>query len=491
MPTSDNLLGTGEAAKPVVHLTLEERAAHGKAARQAVPRRSHGDWAPDASRPDPAQLLLSQEVTRVPELVDLRHQRMLESPFTFYRGAAIIMANDLASMPNSHLRVQCCGDAHLANFGGFGSPDRALVFDTNDFDETNPGPFEWDVKRLAASFEIAARSREFSAKKGREFALQAARSYREAMTEFAAMTNLDTWYARLDVNQILERYRNEVSPEQAKRFEVMATKARSKDSTKALSKLAHKVDGKYRIISDPPLVVPVDELAREQGMEASVDQLTEWLHDRLRVYRHSLQPDRRSLLESYRIVDFARKVVGVGSVGTRCWIALMLGKDDSDPLFLQIKEAEASVLEAHSGKSGYANHGQRVVEGQRLLQAASDIFLGWIRTDGVDGVERDFYTRQLWDWKVSADLETITPDIMKVYAQMCGWTLARGHALRRPRRHRRLLGVGSGLRRSDRRFRIGLCRPEPARLRARRQRVEAGTGPSRGLTDQLRRAGDR
>ena len=464
MSTSDSPSGSGEAPKPIVHLTVEERAARGKTARQAVPRRSHGDWAPDASRPDPAQLLLSQEVTRVPELVDLRHQRMLESPFTFYRGAAIIMANDLATMPDSHLRVQCCGDAHLANFGGFASPDRALVFDTNDFDETNPGPFEWDVKRLAASFEIAARSREFSAKKARELSLRAARAYREAMTEFAAMTNLDTWYARLDVNQILERWRSQVSTDEIKRFEEMATKARSKDSTKALGKLTHKVDGEYRIISDPPLVVPLDELAREQGMEAGIDQLTEWLHDRLRVYRHSLQPDRRALLESYRIVDFARKVVGVGSVGTRCWIALMLGKDDGDPLFLQIKEAEASVLEPHSGKSGFANHGQRVVEGQRLLQASSDIFLGWIRTKGVDDVERDFYTRQLWDWKVSADLETMTPDGMRVYAQMCGWTLARGHAaFRRPRRHcRRIWGR---VRCSTRRSPIS-HRPTPTRTSA-------------------------
>ncbi len=302
------------------------------------------------------------------------------------------------------------------------------MFDINDFDETNPGPFEWDVKRLAASFEIAARSREFSTKKARELALRCVRAYREAMAQFAAATNLDTWYARLDAAAILEHWRSEVSAAETKRFEEMATKARSKDSTKALAKLAHKVDGEFHIISDPPLVVPLDELAGEEATEVDVESLRAWLNDRFRVYRHSLQPDRRRLLESYRLVDFARKVVGVGSVGTRCWIALMMGKDDADPLFLQIKEAEASVLEPHTGKSGYANHGQRVVEGQRLLQASSDILLGWIHTAGLDGVERDFYTRQMWDWKVSADLETMTPEIMKIYAQMCGWTLARGHA---------------------------------------------------------------
>jgi uncharacterized protein (DUF2252 family) len=219
-----------------------------------------------------------------------------------------------------------------------------------------------------------------------------------------------------------------VSAEEVKRFEEMMTKARSKDSTKALTKLTRRVGGEFRIISDPPLVVPLDELATQPGVEVDPEQLRAWLHERFRVYRHSLEPDRRQLLESYRLVDFARKVVGVGSVGTRCWIALLLGKDDTDPLFLQIKEAEPSVLEPYAGKSGYASHGQRVVEGQRLLQASSDISLGWIQTTGLDGVERDFYVRQLWDWKVSANLETMTPEIMKVYAQMCGWTLARGHA---------------------------------------------------------------
>ncbi len=428
MPVADSGPEAGASPEPIAHLDVEQRVASGKEARRAVPRSSHAGWAPAESRPDPVALLRSQEVTRVPDLVDIRHQRMLESPFAFYRGAAIVMASDLATTPDSGLRVQCCGDAHLANFGGFASPDRALVFDTNDFDETNPGPFEWDVKRLAASFEIAARSRDFSGKTARRLALHCARAYREAMTNFASVTNLDTWYARLDVDSIMERWRSQVTAEDTKRFEEMAAKARSRDSTKALTKLARKVDGEFRIMSDPPLVVPVDELAREQDAAVDIEQLRVWLRERFRIYRHSLQPDRRRLLESYRIVDIARKVVGVGSVGTRCWIMLMLGKDDTDPLFLQMKEAEASVLEPYAGKSGYASHGQRVVEGQRLLQASSDILLGWMRTPGLDGVVRDFYVRQLWDWKVSPNLETMTPEIMKVYAEMCGWTLARGHA---------------------------------------------------------------
>jgi uncharacterized protein (DUF2252 family) len=412
----------------VIHLDVAERVAQGKAARSAVPRSSHEAWAPPASRPDPVGLLRSQEESRVQELVELRHERMLESPFTFYRGAAIIMASDLGSAPDSGLRVQCCGDAHLANFGGFASPDRTVVFDINDFDETSPGPFEWDVKRLTTSFEIAARSRALSAKAARGLVLQCVRSYREAMAQFAGLTNLDVWYSRLDVGEILEQWRHEVSTDEIKRFEEMLTKARSKDSTKALTKLTHQVDGEHRIVSDPPLVVPIDELVTQDGIDMDLEQLRTWLRERFRVYRQSLQPDRQHLLDSYRLVDYARKVVGVGSVGTRCWIALLLGKDDADPLFLQIKEAGPSVLEPYGGPSGYANEGQRVVEGQRLLQASSDILLGWIRTPGVDGAERDFYLRQLWDWNVSANLETMTPAIMKIYAQMCGWTLARGHA---------------------------------------------------------------
>ena len=422
MSGSDRPTRTADRPKAVVHLDPAQRAALGRAARAAVPRSAHAEWAAGTERADPVTLLRAQEATRVPELVPLRHERMLESPFTFYRGAAVIMAADLATVPSSGLRVQACGDAHLANFGGFAAPDRTLVFDMNDFDETVPGPFEWDVKRLAASFEIAARSREFSSKTARAVVRRVASSYREAMAQFAAMTNLEVWYSRLDAQAVLDRWRSHVSPDDVKRFERTAAKAERKDSLKALSRLTQRVGGAYRIVSDPPTLVPVTDLAGDP------EPFLAWLHKRYRVYRRSLQHDRRHLLESYRLVDFARKVVGVGSVGTRCWIALLLGKDDADPLFLQVKEAEASVLEPYAGKSSFSNHGRRVVEGQRLLQTAGDILLGWTRAQGIDGVERDFYVRQLWDWKVSATVETMTPDILKIYAQLCGWTLARGHA---------------------------------------------------------------
>ena len=409
---------------PVVHLDVEQRARTGRAARAEVPRSSHAEWVPAPDRADPTSLLTAQETTRVPDLVPLRHERMLASPFTFYRGAAVIMAADLATSPNTGLRVQACGDAHLSNFGGFAAPDRALTFDVNDFDETNPGPFEWDVKRLAASFEIAARSLSFTTKETHAMVARVTRAYREAMATFADMTNLDVWYARLDVEKTFAEYRSRATPAEIKRFERNLAKAQGKDNMKAFTKLTEQVDGEYRIKSDPPVVVPISELVT--GGE--LDELRSWLEDKIRVYRRTLQPDRRHLLESYRLVDFARKVVGVGSVGTRCWIALMLGRDDADPLFLQVKEAEASVLEIHAGRSGFANHGQRVVEGQRLLQAASDILLGWIRTPGVDGVERDFYLRQLWDGKFSAEIEGMSPSALDIYARLCGWTLARGHA---------------------------------------------------------------
>jgi uncharacterized protein (DUF2252 family) len=410
------------------HLTPAERAERGRAARKAVPRASHGQWDPPSTRPDPVALLRSQEADRVADLVPLRHERMLVSPFTFYRGAAIVMASDLSMTPTTGLKVQLCGDAHLANFGGFAAPDRALVFDINDFDETSPGSFEWDVKRLAASFEIAARDNGFNEKKARETVLNVVGAYRTAMNQFATMPNLAVWYARADTQAIIDHWSSEATEAEVKRLQTMVVKAQTKDSTKALTKLAVRDGDTYRIKSDPPVVVPVSELAAEQGIEMSEAELVDWLRSRFTTYRHSLQPDRRHLLDGYELVDFARKVVGVGSVGTRCWIALLLGRDDQDPLFLQIKEATASVLAEYAGKSGYANHGQRVVEGQRLLQAASDTLLGWLGTPGLDGQQRDFYVRQLWDWKVSADIETMTPAIMRIYAQLCGWTLARGHA---------------------------------------------------------------
>jgi uncharacterized protein (DUF2252 family) len=414
---------TEPAIAPIDHRDLPTREADGRAARKQAPRTSHAVWAPAADRPDPVAPLRAQETIRVAELVPIRHERMLASPFAFYRGAAVIMAADLATLPSSGLRAQCCGDAHLANFGGFASPDRRLVFDINDFDETSHGPFEWDLKRLVASFEIAGRARPFASKENRRVVLEAAATYRAAMTSFAGMNNLDVWYARFDVEQLISKFGAGAKPKDLARAEKLVTKATTRDNLRAFDKLTECVDGELRFASDPPLLVPVRELT-----DLDVDATTEWIRQRLRSYRRSLQADRRHLLESYRFVDLARKVVGVGSVGTRCWVALMLGKDDGDPLLLQIKEAEQSVLEPYGGRSQFASHGQRVVEGQRLLQAASDIMLGWLRTVALDGVERDFYVRQLWDWKVSANLETMTFDRMLVYARMCGWTLARAHA---------------------------------------------------------------
>ena len=407
----------------VTHFTAEERIAKGKAARAEVPRASHSTL--ELTGRDPVALLEEQATTRVPELVPIRYGRMLVSPFTFYRGAAKIMAQDLSAVPHSGLEAQLCGDAHLSNFGGFASAERSLVFDLNDFDEALPGPFEWDIKRLAASFEICARERGFDDDVRRSAVLTAVRSYREAMRSFAAMGDLAVWYSRIDVATILDRLRRDNDKKQARNVAQAEAKARTKDSLKAMSRLTHEVDGELRIVSDPPLVVPVDELVADvRAAEIRAEMTTLF-----RKYRSSLQHDRRKLLEGYRGVDLARKVVGVGSVGTRAWILLLLGRDDGDPLFLQVKEAEASVLEAHLGRSKFKNHGQRVVEGQRLMQSASDIFLGWVRaTRTLDGVTRDFYVRQLWDWKISVDLEAILPRALVLYAETCGWTLARAHA---------------------------------------------------------------
>ena len=410
--------------KAATHLTPGEREARGKTARGQVPRATHADLDVGSDR-DPVAIVDEDTPSRVPELVPIRYGRMLVSAFTFYRGAAGLMANDLAATTSSGLKAQLCGDAHLSNFGGFASPSRDLVFDLNDFDETLPGPFEWDVKRLATSFEIAGRDRGFDKRVRRAAVLASVRAYRESMRQFAAMSNLGVWYSRLNAADLVERLRSEQSKKQAKAVEHAAAKAQTKDSMKAFNKLTHLVDGERRIVSDPPLIVPIEELAEGRGR----DEITAALLKLYDGYRRSLQPDRRRLLEEFRYVDLARKVVGVGSVGTRCWILLLLGRDDDDPLFLQIKETGPSVLERHHGRSQFRNHGQRVVEGQRLMQAASDIFLGWLRNkEGLDGKPRDFYARQLWDWKTSANLDTILPKGLELYGQACGWTLARAHA---------------------------------------------------------------
>ena len=411
-------------AKPVTTASPEERAARGKAARQEAPRASHGEWKPPARRQDPVKVLEDQAKTRVPELVPIRYGRMLASPFTFFRGAAAIMAMDLAGTPDSGVQVQACGDAHLSNFGVFAAPDRRLVVDVNDFDETLPGPWEWDVKRLAASFEIAGRDRDFTAKETRAAVVRAVRSYREGMRELASMGNLDVWYARLDVETLLAELAKVVNAAQLKAAQKNIKKAEKKNSLKAFDRLVRVVEGEPRIISDPPLLVPGRELVSDDQLEILEDRIRELL-DR---YRESLKGDRRHLFDSYRFVDLARKVVGVGSVGTRAWVVLMMGRDGQDPLFLQAKEAEASVLEPYVGKSEFGNHGERVVEGQWLMQAASDILLGWLPAIGMDERKRDFYVRQLWDGKRSVDIATLPPEGLEIYGRVCGWTLARAHA---------------------------------------------------------------
>jgi uncharacterized protein (DUF2252 family) len=359
----------------------------------------------------------------VPDLVPIRYGRMLASPFAFFRGAALVMASDLSSTPTSGLTVQACGDAHLANFGGFASPEREFVFDVNDFDETLPGPWEWDVKRLAASFAVAGRDRGFDDRQRRTVLLALVRSYREAMRGFAENGNLAVWYSRIDL-AMLDRWRAAASRKAVQRFQAGVAKARTKDSLRAFAKLTTRVDGKVQLVSDPPLIVPLADLLPEPEANVMRDALRSIVHR----YSQSLPYDRQRLLESFELVDFARKVVGVGSVGTRAWILLLAGRDGQDPLFLQAKEAEPSVLEAFVGKSKFDNHGRRVVEGQRLMQSASDIFLGWVRTEGIDGETRDFYVRQLWDSKASADIDAMSPSTLAIYAEICGWTLARAHA---------------------------------------------------------------
>jgi uncharacterized protein (DUF2252 family) len=401
----------------------EERAAAGKAARDAAPRSSHGDWAPAPDRADPVDLLERQASSRVGQLLPLRYGRMLVSPFTFYRGAAAVMAADLAATPQSGFTVQLCGDAHLSNFGAFASPDRNLVFDVNDFDETLPGPWEWDVMRLAASFSVAGRANGFGGKERRAVVAAMAAEYRAAMRRLAEVGNLEVWYTQMDVPTIAERWAKAAGEREVKTFERNLAKTQAKDRMRALSKLTRVVDGRLRIVSEPPLIIPFDELTDRDPREISVR-----VRDILADYRETLNEDRRVLLDSYRFVDAALKVVGVGSVGTRAWIVLLLGRDSGDPLFLQIKEAQPSVLEPYAEPTAYDQQGERVVQGQRLVQAASDILLGWVKARGMDDKKRDYYVRQLWDQKGSARVENMDPPALTAYAQICGTTLAHAHA---------------------------------------------------------------
>ena len=433
--------------RKIAHPSVEDRKARGLEARDRAALSSHTKWEPVAGRPDPVGLLEEQNRTREPDLVPVRHGRMMVSPFTFYRGAAKIMAADLADTPVAGLEAQLCGDAHLSNFGLFASPERVLLFDVNDFDETLPGPFEWDVKRMAASFAIAGRNNGFATADTRAATLASVAAYREAMATFARMGTMDIWYAHLDEDKLMaairatvagtkkeakaakkKRAKRDVKEEKLakraqKRAEKTAAKAHTRDSLQALSKLGEVVDGKYRIASQPPIVVPARDLAATYGL--SPDEVVPAIHEQFRAYRATLQDDRRRLLERFEIVDAARKVVGVGSVGTRAFIVLLQGRDAQDPLFLQIKEATASVLEPYVRKSRYRQHGERVVQGQRMMQAASDIYLGW--TKGLD-VRRHFYWRQLRDMKGSVEAEALAPLGLTFYARTCGWTLARAHA---------------------------------------------------------------
>ena len=417
--------GRGPArAAAVEHLSRADRVARGKDARAAAPLESHAEFAP-AKKRDPVGLLLEQEKTRVPDLVPVRHGRMLVSAFTFYRGAALPMAADLATTPTSGLRVQLCGDAHLSNFGAFASPERNLVFDVNDFDETLPGPFEWDVKRLAASLTVAGRDNGFPAKACRKITLAAGEGYRTAMRGFADQTFMDVWYTHVDIQSALAKFQSQFKAKNYKETQKMLAKAHTSDTMKAVGKLTTMVDGQRRIISQPPLIVPVEEVYPE----VEADAIYQLINTVLNKYRRTLQSDRRHLLEQFAMVQAARKVVGIGSVGTRAYVLLMDAGDGVEPLFLQAKEAQPSVLAEYAGRSQYTNQGERAVAGQHLMQAESDIFLGWTRVPNpLDGIDRDFYVRQLKDWKFSVPIELMVPKGMEPYARLCGATLARAHA---------------------------------------------------------------
>ena len=406
-------------------LTVSERRARGRAARSEVPRSAHADWGPHPDRPEPVELLDEQAQTRVPELVPIRNGRMASSAFAFFRGAAYVMASDLAATPRTGLNVQACGDAHLSNFGGFAAPDRHLVFDINDFDETLPGPWEWDVKRLVASLEIAARERGMNRKERERIVRGSVGAFRQAMTDFAGLSNLDVFYARMDRERIVALASRIGREDMIEQLERNTQKARKKNSLRALRKLTKVEDGRRRFDSAPPLLVPVHELVPE----GEADDLEQGLRVLIVRYAETLRDEVRQLLARYEFIDLARKVVGVGSVGTQAWVVLLVGRDEGDPLLLQVKEAEPSVLERFLPASEFENHGRRVVEGQRLIQGASDLMLGWIRNEeGLDGQVRDFYVRQLWDWKQSADIETMGREELEIYGGLCGWTLARAHA---------------------------------------------------------------
>ena len=411
-------------ARGQARLQSGESTERGREARRVVPRSTHGDWSPAPDRPDPIATLSAQAATRVPELVPIRYGRMLVSPFTFYRGAAAVMAADLAATPDTSIVVQACGDAHISNFGGFAAPDRRMVFGPNDFDETLPGAWEWDVKRMAASVEIAGRDVGLPAERREWLVRECVREYRDGMQGFADESHLDVWYDRLTASELVDRFGGRLGKKGRILFAKPFAKGRRKTSLRAVTKLTERVDGELRFRSVPPLLVPI----RELSLPVAAVEEADYVRGLIAEYDASLGEDRRFLFETYRFVDMARKVVGVGSVGTRAWVFLFVGRGGKDPLMLQAKEAQASVLEPYLGASEFANHGERVVRGQRISHAASDIFLGWQRSLGLDGKEHDFYVRQLWDWKASIDLATMSMSGLHAYTRACGWSLARAHA---------------------------------------------------------------
>ncbi len=475
--------GAAGATRPPPGPTPRERAERGRQARSRASRSSHGDYQPRANRPDPVDLIEAQSRERVPDLVPIRYQRMIESPFRFYRGAAAIMASDLAGTPRSGINVQLCGDAHMLNFRLLGSPERHLMFDINDFDETLPGPWEWDLKRLAASLVIAARGNGFSRPIRREIVERTVHSYQEWMARYAAMTELDVWYAHADVDQLLVEYGGTMLDRTGQR-KVSKTirQARGRDNLQASAKLTEVVDGEPRFRSDPPLIVRISDLLASSESDALMRLLSSVVDS----YSETLETDRQVLLKRYRLVDVARKVVGVGSVGTRCWVGLLIGRDQDDPLIIQFKEAGPSVLEDHLPPSEYRNSGLRVVAGQRLMQAASDIFLGWQRVTGLDAQPRDFYVRQLRDWKAVVVAEEMRPIGMGAFGTLCGATLARAHARSGDRiAIAAYLGKGHGFARAMTRFAEAYADQNEADHAAlveavRSGRVEAATDPSTG-----------
>lgn len=401
--------------------SAEEHFAIGARARAQVPPEALGEFRPAPDRPDPVALLESQSATRIPELVPVRYGRMLVSPLTFYRGSALLMASDLAAQTRSPLQVQLCGDAHLSNFGGFASPERHLVFDINDFDETHPGPFEWDVKRLVASMEVAAQDHGLSTKERRSILDQTIQGYREAMHSFARQGSLEVWYTKFDIDEMAQAIEPYLVKSARKKSSKDIGKARARTSLQAAHKLTRVVNGRRQFIDDPPVIVRAETLLAHN--DPSLAATTEAVTQAWQQYLDSLPPDRRHLLGQYTYVDHARKVVGVGSVGTGAWVMLLQGRHPSDLLVLQIKEAVTSVLEPYTSASAFAQHGERVVQGQRILQTAGDIFLGWARV-----LDFHYYVRQLRDWKLSIDIDTLDSAGLGLYGRLCGATLAKGHA---------------------------------------------------------------